>query len=94
MTVEKVPTATLRIAPADAAKCSDCGDVIDVTRPGVGEWCTGFTVNRKGGGANALSCRTGSGLYLCPLCVHRRQNGLPLDQPSLFPEWEKEQRKR
>ena len=74
-------------AERNRANCDDCGDELDVTEPGIGEWVTGFVVNRSGFSRtayNGISCHTGTGRYLCRVCVRNRRSGGSPEQTRMF----------
>lgn len=71
-------------AEANRAACETCGDVVDITAPGVAQFSTGWAVNRRQGGTNALVGQERHPRWICRLCVDRARSGVPIGQGSLF----------
>ena len=66
------------------AACEMCGDPLDIRKPGVHQFVSGWIENRKGGGAHAIRMAQRVQRYACKFCVDREMAGAARWQPSLF----------
>lgn len=73
----------MRIPPKNAAACELCGNLLNVTKPGVHQWTSGWVKNRQGGGGHGISCAEREARWAHDECVRKRADRFE-NQGSLF----------
>jgi hypothetical protein len=70
--------------PKNEAKCFYCGELLDITEPGVNQWVEGWVENRNQGGGHAIRMPIRHRRWACKWCVDRGSSKAGVLQAQLF----------